>query len=298
MDFGSRMNNLPLAGRSAVVTGAAGGFGRAVARAFWQNGASLFLTSRSEARLRLLHDELVSDALSSDQEVRIGAFDLLLPGSIDALVESIRASIGIPTILVNNAAVQGPIGPLWENDSQRWRRTLETNLVVPAELCAHVIPMMKNTHYGKIINMSGGGATGPRPNFSAYAASKAALVRLTEVIAAETDGTGIDCNAIAPGAMNTSMLDEVLSAGEAQVGRVEYTKARQQLEKGGTPPQRGAALAVYLAAAMSDGISGRLLSAVWDPWDRLPDLRKRLDDSDIYTLRRIVPRDRQLDWGD
>ena len=69
-------------------------------------------------------------------------------------------------------------------------------------------------------------------------------------------------------------------------------------DQGGTPLTIGAALAVYLGSAASDGITGRLISAAWDPWETLADRRSDLDNSDVYTLRRIVPQDRGFNWGD
>jgi NAD(P)-dependent dehydrogenase (short-subunit alcohol dehydrogenase family) len=163
-------------------------------------------------------------------------------------------------------------------------------------MCRAVLPHFRARCYGKIVNLSGGGATSPRPRFSAYAASKAAVVRLTENLAQELAGAGIFLNAIAPGAVNTRMLEEVLEAGPARVGEVAYKDALEQKESGGTPAQEGAALCVMLLAGESDGITGRLISAIWDPWESLPDLKNELMKSDIYTLRRIVPADRGLDW--
>ena len=151
---------------------------------------------------------------------------------------------------------------------------------------------MRERGYGKIINLSGGGATGPRPAFSAYAASKAALVRLTETFAEELRGTGIDVNAIAPGAMNTRMLAETLAAGPDRVGEHAYSLALRQRDEGGAGVERGAALAVFLASPVSDGISGRLLAAQWDDWESLPARVDALMASDVYTLRRILPEDR------
>jgi NAD(P)-dependent dehydrogenase (short-subunit alcohol dehydrogenase family) len=107
---------------------------------------------------------------------------------------------------------------------------------------------------------------------------------------------GIDVNAIAPGALNTRLLDEVLASGPERVGAAFFDRALKQKEEGGAPLTRGADLAVVLASAESDGLTGRLLSAVWDPWERLDDRREALAGSDVYTLRRIVPRDRGFDW--
>jgi 3-oxoacyl-[acyl-carrier protein] reductase len=94
------------------------------------------------------------------------------------------------------------------------------------------------------------------------------------------------------------MLDQVLAAGPELAGREFYDRMARTKKQGGTPLEHGAALAVYLASSLSDGITGRLLSAVWDPWERLAARRDDLDASDVYTLRRIVPRDRGFTWGD
>ena len=151
---------------------------------------------------------------------------------------------------------------------------------------------MKKKGGGKIVNLSGGGATNPLPRLSAYAASKAAVVRLTETLAEELREFSIAVNAIAPGALNTRFLDEVLRAGPELVGSGFYDKALKQRETGGAPLDRGVALCVYLASTASDGITGKLISALWDPWEKLSDHRAELASSDIYTLRRIVPEDR------
>jgi NAD(P)-dependent dehydrogenase (short-subunit alcohol dehydrogenase family) len=132
---------------------------------------------------------------------------------------------------------------------------------------------------------------------SAYAASKAAVVRLAETLALELASRRVDVNALSPGALNTQMLDEVLAAGPERVGEQRYRQALSQKSGGGAPPERAAELAVWLASPASDGITGKLLSAVWDPWERLAEHRTELA-SDIYTLRRIVPADRGLDWGE
>jgi len=155
---------------------------------------------------------------------------------------------------------------------------------------------MKKNKYGKIINLSGGGATAPLPFISAYAASKAAVVRLTETLAGECKDYNIDINAVAPGALNTRLLEEVLSAGPAKVGDDFYARALKQKASGGAPLELGAELCVFLASSQSDGISGRLISAQWDPWRRLDDYRAELAAGDIYTLRRIVPDDRGKKW--
>jgi NAD(P)-dependent dehydrogenase (short-subunit alcohol dehydrogenase family) len=147
------------------------------------------------------------------------------------------------------------------------------------------------------VNLSGGGATAPLPFISAYAASKAAVVRLTETLAGELREHHVDVNAMAPGALNTKMLDEVLAAGPALVGESNYKKALKQKQDGGASLELAAGLCLFLASGASDGITGRLISAPWDSWKDLPAHREVLEKSDIYTLRRIVPGDRGLTWS-
>jgi 3-oxoacyl-[acyl-carrier protein] reductase len=151
---------------------------------------------------------------------------------------------------------------------------------------------------GSIINLSGGGAAGPRENFSAYASAKTALVRFSETLAAEVKSHGIRVNALAPGAMNTSMMRETVDAGPERAG-ADYQHALQTIEKdSGATAQRAAELCLFLATDESAGLTGRLLSAVWDPWQHLAEHIREIESSDIYTLRRIIPRDRGMQWSE
>jgi NAD(P)-dependent dehydrogenase (short-subunit alcohol dehydrogenase family) len=208
----------------------------------------------------------------------------------------VLSELGSVEILVNNAGVYGPKGESDTVPFADWARAIEINLYGTFLPCQSAIRHMKKIGRGKIINLSGGGATSPLPKFSAYAASKAAVVRLTETLAEELRGFLIDVNAIAPGALNTRLLDEVLSAGPDAVGQKFYEKALQQRDLGGVPLEKGARLCVYLASPKSDGITGKLISAQWDPWENLDAFRAQLNQSDVYTLRRIVPEDRGLKW--
>jgi NAD(P)-dependent dehydrogenase (short-subunit alcohol dehydrogenase family) len=182
-------------------------------------------------------------------------------------------------------------------DADQWIATVRVNLIGTMLVCRALLPHFRRMGYGKIVNFSGGGATSPRPQFSAYAASKAAVVRFTENLAEELDETGIYVNAVAPGAVNTRMLDEVLEAGPQKVGRTAYEDALKQRASGGSPIERAAQLCVMLLAGESDGVTGRLISAVWDPWESLPERKVALMGSDVYTLRRIVPADRGMNWS-
>src|SRR5437016_14472488 len=115
--------------------------------------------------------------------MRIVAADLADPDAISRIVAKAGEFDGSIDVLVNNAAIQGPIGPLLDNDPAEWAQTVAVNLTAPVMLCRACIPLMGKRSRSKIINLSGGGATGPRPNFSAYASAKAALVRFSETLA-------------------------------------------------------------------------------------------------------------------
>jgi NAD(P)-dependent dehydrogenase (short-subunit alcohol dehydrogenase family) len=278
-----------LSGRTAVVTGASRGLGRAIAARFVAAGADVLLTARDAAAL----EESAAEARRAGPgRVLTMAGDASDPAAAAAAVARAEAELGGLTVLVNNAGVYGPIGPVEDNDWAEWTQALAINLLGTVAFCRAAVPGMRRRGYGKIVNLSGGGATAPLPRFSAYAASKAAVVRFTETLAEELADARVDVNAIAPGALNTRLLDEVLAAGPDRTGAAFYERALKQRDGGGAPLEKGAALAVFLASAASDGISGRLLSAVWDDWAALPEQRAALASSDVYTLRRIVPKDR------
>jgi NAD(P)-dependent dehydrogenase (short-subunit alcohol dehydrogenase family) len=283
-----------LTGCGAIITGANQGLGRVIAGSFVRAGADVLLTARDEKLLQEVQRALQSVARHG-QKVLIHCGDVSSRESCDAAVAHAAGELNRLSALVNNAGVYGPKGAIEEVDWDEWIRAIEINLFGAVYMCRAVIPHLKRNNYGKIINLSGGGATSPLPRISAYAASKAALVRMTDTLAEELRDWHIDVNAIAPGALNTRLLDEVLAAGPKKVGQSFYDRSLKQREQGGAPLDKGAALAVFLASAQSDGITGRLLSAVWDDWPNLPARREQLRGTDVYTLRRIVPKDRGME---
>ncbi|MGG5821406.1 SDR family NAD(P)-dependent oxidoreductase [Falsiroseomonas sp. HW251] len=286
-----------LEGRFAVVTGASLGLGAELARHFVAEGASVMLCARGAAPLEAIRTELAAGA-APGQQVLARAADIGRPSDVAALFDAAFAAFPRVDVLVNNAGIHGPLGRLEEIDAEAWMAAVNVNLFGPLHCCRAALPAMRRAGYGKIINLSGGGATAPMPFMSAYAASKAALVRLSETLAVELAGTGIDVNAVAPGAMATRLLDEVLEAGATRVGEDYHRRVQQIREKGGTPPAVAAALCVFLASAESDGITGKLISAPWDRWRDWPRHLDELRGSDVYTLRRIAGRDRGMTWGD
>ncbi|MGZ4671345.1 MAG: SDR family NAD(P)-dependent oxidoreductase [Ilumatobacteraceae bacterium] len=285
-----------LEGRAALITGANRGFGLAIAEAYVDAGADVMLCARDEATLSAVRDSLAARA-SEGQKVLAGPLDVSSESAAREFVAMTIEALPHLQILVNNAGVYGPKGGIETVSLDEWVRSIEINLFGSVYMCAAIVPHLKSRRYGKIIQLSGGGATNPMPRLSAYAAAKAAVVRFAETLAVELRDDGVDVNAIAPGALNTRLLDEVLEAGPDQVGQAFYDRAIAQKAQGGASMDKGAALAVFLGSKASDGITGKLISAIWDPWAELPDHLDDLRGSDVYGLRRIVPSDRGLDWG-
>jgi NAD(P)-dependent dehydrogenase (short-subunit alcohol dehydrogenase family) len=286
---------MQLKGRGIVITGANQGLGKAIAGHCISQGADVLLCARNAELLNQTADELRARA-SPGQVVLAQVADVSNSDQVESLIQRAEDELREFTGLVNNAGVYGPMGTIEDVDWPQWVRAIEVNLLGTVLPCRFALPHFRSRGYGKIVNLSGGGATAPLPRISAYAASKAAVVRFTETVAEETRSAGIDVNAIAPGPLNTRLLDEVLEAGPEKVGADFYNRSVKQKDQGGAPLDKGAALCSFLLSAESDGITGKLLSAVWDPWATLSKRREQIEKSDVYTLRRIVPKDRGLDW--
>jgi NAD(P)-dependent dehydrogenase (short-subunit alcohol dehydrogenase family) len=270
--------------------------GREIARHYAGEGASLTLVARDAAALQQLAMEIGSNA--GTQPICCISADITDSTSISQIVAQTIEQQGGLHILVNNAGIWGPKGPTEDVGWDEWIYTMNVNVLAPVAMCRAVLPHMKKQRYGKIIQLSGGGATKPMPRTSAYAASKAAVVRFAETLAEEVKEFGIDINAIAPGAMNTKMLDEMLAAGPEKLGEATYSSLLKQQASGGDSPENAAALATFLASPASDGLTGKLISAVWDNWRDFPAHLAELQRSDVYTLRRIAGRDRGITWCD
>jgi 3-oxoacyl-[acyl-carrier protein] reductase len=198
---------MELTGRSAIITGASQGLGRAIAAGFVRAGASVLLTARGEELLRRVGEELAPLATGPGQKVHLMPGDVSDPWSCAAVVRHAREVLPDLTILVNNAGIYGPMGAIEEVDWDAWVEAIRINLFGTVLMSREVVPALRARGYGKIINLSGGGATAPLPRISAYAASKVAVVRLTETLADELRDARVDVNAIAPGALNTRLLD-------------------------------------------------------------------------------------------
>ncbi len=287
--------NRCLEGRSAIITGGSRGLGKEIALTFIENGASVTICARNERELFECKKEIL-DSFPGLQKDRLTAVraDVSVMDDVKHVVSEAFSHYGRIDILINNAGIHGAKGRFDKVDIELWKSAFDTNLYGTVYFMREVFPYMKDQKFGRIINISGGGATAPRPFFSGYGVSKTAVVRLTETVAAEWKEFGISINAISPGAMNTALCDDIISGGEA-LGK-EYLDALRRKEEGGDSLTLPAQLCLFLSSEKSDGITGRLLSAKWDKWDELPDELNEFMESDVYTLRRITARDRGYAW--
>ena len=278
-----------------LITGASRGLGKELAHTFWKAGYQLLLVSRQPPSC----EEFQKPQLDvSDQKIKSFSCDLACAEDLEQLLRKLEPFGAEIDVLINNAAIQGPIGEFVNNDAVQWKQTLEVNLMSPSKISQWVGKHMKAKKLGTIINLSGGGATGPRPNFSAYATAKAGLVRFSETLAEELKTYNVSVNCIAPGAMPTEMLRQVLLAGPVDSGDAEYEKARELFAEGQGSTQQVTDLALFLASDQGRRITGKLISALWDNWEEWPNHMEELQQSDVYSLRRITGRDRGMQWGD
>jgi len=286
-----------LTNKVAIITGANQGLGFEIAKKYVFSGADLMICARNKELLEDSLSELIKLA-KPNQRLLAQEADISKEGDVDLIIDKTTSLLGGCDVLVNNAEIYGPKGNIEDINWEEWKKAIDINLYGSILMCRKILPLFKLQASGKIIQLSGGGATSPLPFMSAYAVSKAGIVRFIETLAEEVRGSGIDINAIAPGALNTNMLEEVLAAGPDKVGEEFYASAIKQKESGGVPLEQGANLALFLASKESNGITGKLISAVWDNWKDWPNHLKELSSSQAYTLRRISGRDVGFDWGD
>ncbi len=279
---------MKLAGRHAVITGAGKGLGKIIAKRFVEEGASVFLTGRDEEALEQTKKE-ISVNLQHGQRIISYKLDISIYAEIDKFLKYFYNEFSHLDILVNNAGINGPLGYIEDVNWGEWVDCFNTNLFGPVYLTRSFLPDMKKRNYGKIIFLSGGGATSPLPAITAYAASKVALIRFAESLSKELSNTKIDVNSIAPGIMKTRITEEYIELGSSILEGDFIVKIKEALEKGGVPLEKPADLAVYLASEEINGMTGRLISAAWDPWPFLEKEKENIKNTDVYTLRRTTP---------
>lgn len=290
---------ISLKGKRAFISGGTRGLGLAIAKALIGMGANVAFCGRSTTEVLKAEKELKS-VNSPFGSCQVNGFvaDIANYDQVRKLKIEVTNEFGEIEILICNAGVLGPISKFLTSDLEKWISAIKINLMGSVFLTKAFLPSMIESGKGKIVQLSGGGATSPLPGLSSYAASKTGVVRFIETLAEEYKDTGVDINAVAPGMLKTRMLDEMLEAGPDLVGDKLYKKSVSKAADQVDSTKKACELIIFLASSMSDGITGKLISAEWDSWTEWPNHIEELRNSDLYTLRRIVGSDRGHIWGD
>lgn len=273
-----------LSGSLCVVTGAGRGIGAHTAATFARNGANLALCARTASELLATREAL--EALGA--QVLVCALDVADDVACADFARQVLDRFGRVDVLVNNAAVQGPVGLLTEVDMDAWKAAVTVNLFGTVNMLRAFLPALRQGGGGRVINLSGGGLGGSAtsPRLSAYTASKAAVLSLTETLAKEFAPDGVRINALAPGAINTTFVDGVLAAGPAGAGEDLYAATVRQ-SAGGDPIENVGRAMLFLASHESGTLTGKLISAKWDPLEALGGNSQAVNAGSLYALRRI-----------
>ena len=274
-----------------IVTGGSMGIGYACAKECMEEGATVIICARNKDDLNVAYDKLAE--IDSKRIVSIPA-DVSIDREVGYVLWTASTKFGKIDGVIHSAGIYGPIGPIMEISPDEWLNTIKVNLFGSFLVARAAAYYMKNKG-GSIVLMSGGGAATPFPNYTAYASSKVGVVRLAETIAQELAPYNIRVNAVAPGFVATRLHQQTIEAGEKLAGTfVEITK--QKLEKGAVPPEIPARACAFLLSDAAQGITGKFIAAPYDGWENWPKHLDEIENSDLFTLRRIVPKDRGMNW--
>jgi len=273
-----------LENKTIIVTGGSLGIGSAVSKKCAEEGASVIIAARNESDLTKAVQELKK---ISHKQHRYFSIDVSQYNEVRKFSEWCIANYEEINGLVNCAGVYGPIGKTTDIDMELFVDAIKINFLGTVYMCNVFAPLLKSSTQKKIVNYSGGGAASPFPNYSAYATSKVAIVRLTENLSLELFADNFDINCIAPGFVITRLHQHTLDCGPDLTGLSFFESTKKQIENGGVPPEKAADLTVFLLSERSDGITGKFISAPWDPWQTEEFQNTLRIDKDFATLRRI-----------
>ena len=258
--------------KNIVITGTNRGLGLYLTKKFIEEGNNIFLLSRNKKISKKLEN------ITRSQKIFFCKVDLKNKKDILKASKLIKKKFKNIDILINNAAVQGPIGFFHKNNFLQWEKTIIINLINTAFLIKNLIPVLKRNKNSLVINISGGGSANSRKYFSSYSVAKTGLVRLTENLSKEYKKEKIKFFAIAPGVLNTRMYQK--SAILEKKLKIKKKVVFSDMEK-------TFQLINYLSNK-NFSVSGKLISAVWDKWKNKKFLQSHILDENKLTLRRQI----------
>jgi 3-oxoacyl-[acyl-carrier protein] reductase len=271
----------PIGPRRIVICGASSGIGARLAQALAEDGHRVFICARRADHLARVK--------GNSPNIESFVCDVSDKQQVDRLVAGLSEKTDGVDVLINCAGGFGEIGSIAHADSERWWHTLEVNLKGTYLTIQAMLPLLMKGEKPRVINFAGGGAFSPFPNYSAYACSKTAIVRLTECLAAELADSDIRVNAIAPGFVSTEMHEATLQAGEERAGRLQFQRTKAILNQDAPSMANVVSCVKAMIAPEMDNLTGKTISSNFDPWQTrtfrefLPDIVR----SDLYALRRV-----------
>ena len=267
-----------------IITGGSLGIGFEIAKACAGQGAEVVIAARNQGNLEESLNKIKAISEKNHFAYSLDVGDLNAVKGFATWIESEGLEING---LVNCAGIYGPIGRTPNVDMEDFTHAIRTNFLGTVYMCSIISLMLVSSTNKKIVNFSGGGAASPFPNYSAYATSKVAIVRFTENLSRELEEEGFDINCIAPGFVVTRLHQETMDAGPNVAGSAFFENTKKQIHDGGVPPNKASELTVFLLSENADGITGKFLSAPWDPWQEKTFQERLRGDNDLATLRRI-----------
>jgi len=272
------------------------GIGFAAAMECAAAGANLTICARNVHEV----NEAVIKIKTKYQNIKINGIsaDVTDIDQVENAINLIENSYGVLHGVIHSAGVYGPIGKIVDVDPKRWFDAIRVNLYGTFLVTRQSIKrMQKNNIKGKIALFSGGGAATPFPNFTSYASSKVGVVRFSESVALEFLDDHISINSISPGFVATRLHEKTLEAGPSLAGKIFYNQTVEKIEKmNAVPPEVGGKCAAFLMSDASNGINGRFIAAPYDNYQTWCEKNEFLSDAELFTLRRILPKDRGLKW--
>lgn len=276
--------------KTVLITGATGVIGSCIAEHFFDAGYRLILSGRSEDKLKELKEKFGDSVL-------VYSVDVSKSEEVKKMLDFIDSEVGRLDVVVSAAGIYGYIGKVEQCDVEKWEDAFRVNTFGSMYTAKYSVPLLKKSKSASIIFFAGGGE-GPLPNFSSYASSKGAVLRLSESLSAELKEYGIKVNTIYPGLVNSGFTKNIISVGKEFAGEEMYQLALDQVrgKAESVSPDNAGKLCLFLSSEASDGITGKLFAARWDDLEKVVEHKDDIMSTDIYSPRRIKPKDRGYEW--
>ena len=280
-----------------ILTGCTSGLGLSILYRLLNLNIFIYGISNNKKKIQTLEKKLKIKKFSK-KNFFISKVNIASSVQVKKFIKKIISKNNKIDILINNAGVNGPMGKFEDIDIKIWKKAFNINFYGSLYFYKNILPIMKKNKYGRIVQVSGGGATTPFPMFSSYASAKAAIVSLSENLSKEIGKKeNITINSIAPGTLNTNFTKIKLKAGPSKIGKVHYNFLKKIVKKGGDNLSDPTELCMMLINEKNK-INGKIISAKWDNWKKFPYYKKKLNSSDIFTNRRLVGKDRGMKFLD